>query len=303
MPKRTYQSIHEWIDDEVCGAIDRYRRLLSDLPRPGTGFNPALLPVAHAAQAIGLSENEFAGDVFAAVKPGTREVSRAELHRAFHKQPCQGAEAIFTKPRIDKIKLEQILEEGRRLGPWWTPYYDMPAQEQSRSMLAALFDPEERIWCGRTQPSVRGRVMTCAEWRAFYCKPTSPNANTHVIINPLGVPGCTKDGRPSQMADANVSEARHILVEFDEMTLEDQVAFWSGLDEPRLLCLTYSGGKSIHGILDVSDMPYDKAQQYFLSFYGAMGADPSCRNRARQTRLAGCFNAGTLQQLLYLKGN
>ena len=73
--------MHEFYEEEVKETLGKLNRLLADLPAPGGGFNPALLPVAHAAFMAGYSsaanfstafKREFGMLPSEARAPGTR---------------------------------------------------------------------------------------------------------------------------------------------------------------------------------------------------------------------------------------
>ena len=53
--------------------------------------------------------------------------------------------------------------------------------------------------------------------------------------------------------DGNVKAFRHCLVEFDTLSREDQIRFWSAAKLP-ILALIDTGGKSIHAWLDVQKL-------------------------------------------------
>ena len=132
------------------------------------------------------------------------------------------------------------------------------------------------------------------------------------VINPLiGAP----DEKGSLRSNASVKEPRHLLVESDSLPLEQQVALMRGLNLP-VKSLVFSGGKSIHALVDVSHIPGGESvvdleswnttvkKDYFVQL-APLGFDKQTSNPARLSRLPGIYRSdkGTFQQLLYLDQN
>ena len=101
-------------------------------------------------------------------------------------------------------------------------------------------------------------IRTASEWIAFF--EAGGTAGPYIIVNPLsGEAAPKKDGDgDTYRGDGNVKTFRHCLVEFDNLTREDQIRFWSAAKLP-VLALIDSGGKSIHAWLDVASFHrYDR---------------------------------------------
>ena len=134
--------------------------------------------------------------------------------------------------------------------------------------------------------------------------------------NPLtGRQGTNGEGRPSFTSRDCVNGYRYALVEFDALPLAEQCAFWLGWLHrpnlaPQLAALTFSGSKSIHGLVrtgaDAITAP--KIEQ---DLHNLLCSDPDERYRADPntlkphggTRLAGATrrgNGGRMQTLLFL---
>ena len=136
-----------------------------------------------------------------------------------------------------------------------------------------------------------------------------------VKINPFtGASENRADGKQHLATNATVAAFPNALMEFDEMPLSDQCAFWYGaitLHRLPVVALVYSGGKSIHGVVRVdcvTRVEFDEAADYTRRTF-ATSPNPSMRLDVQSlalpiagARLAGCVRADThrAQRLLYL---
>jgi hypothetical protein len=107
--------------------------------------------------------------------------------------------------------------------------------------------------------------------------------------------------------DACVAAFRYAVVEFDELSREEQLAFWWSARLP-VAVLVDSGGKSIHGWIRVqgvygADGWTRVVEEYlFGRLLNPLGVDGACRNESRLSRLPGHWRQenGNWQRLLYL---
>ena len=132
------------------------------------------------------------------------------------------------------------------------------------------------------------------------------------VINPLvGTP----DERRSLRSNACVKEPRHLLCESDSLPLEQQIALMCGLNLP-VKSLVFSGGKSVHALVDVAHIPGGESvvdleswnvivKRDYFGQLAPLGFDKATSNPARLSRLPGIYRSdkGTFQQLLYLDQN
>lgn len=131
--------------------------------------------------------------------------------------------------------------------------------------------------------------------------------------NPLtGKQGKTTGGKPSFGAKDCIAAFRHMIFEFDEMPIADQCRFWAGFirnGKLPLISLTYSGGKSIHGVIRVNAPDAETWARYrakIIERY-ASDTDPRFRldtqalNPLTGCRLAGIIrhDTGKVQELLF----
>ena len=142
-------------------------------------------------------------------------------------------------------------------------------------------------------------------------KAMGDNLPTHFIPNPFtGNPGKNEDGKDSWCIKSTLAEKTLALIEFDNLELELQAAFWRGVIKTKalgVLSLVYSGGKSIHGLILLE--PTDWEGQW-RRIERLMASDPdknfrcdiSCKDGVRMTRVPGALRADKhrRQTLLYL---
>lgn len=151
--------------------------------------------------------------------------------------------------------------------------------------LELLFDPTDLI--GFKGPQV-------------WLPPTAePQADSEfAILNPV------KHHRDAKME--TIATYRNILIEFDGMDLDRQLALVKKLNMPYTTC-TYSGGSSYHFVISMTE-PFESLTGYrdYTNLIHAVvkKADVKCKNANRLTRLAGANRAdrfGELQELVEAK--
>lgn len=237
--------------------------------------------------------------------------------------------APWAKPKPSRA-VEDCVEAGRRglctssvalmsLSP--VDVRHMDAAEQRRAQLAAMFDradlralsvgiaPHSGAWI----PRAGYDFMPVSDWLSDGARLAT--AGELVKINPFtGASEDRGDGKPHLATNATVATFPNVLMEFDELTLADQCAFWYGaitLYRLPVVALVYSGGKSIHGVVRVDcvsrtefDLATARASRTF-----ATSSNPAMRLDVQSlalpiagARLAGCIRANTQrpQRLLYI---
>ena len=133
-----------------------------------------------------------------------------------------------------------------------------------------------------------------------------------IIINPLtGNPTPTKSGdKTTYRGDGNIAAYRYCMAEFDNLSREDQIRFWSAIKLP-IVALIDSGNRSIHAWLDVqkwADVATSDQWQaqiktrLYDQLLTPIGVDSACSNPARLSRLPGHFREEkqAWQRLLWL---
>lgn len=140
---------------------------------------------------------------------------------------------------------------------------------------------------------------------------SSANSPTHFIPNPFtGESALNERGEESYCLEKTLAAKRLALIEFDELPLKAQAAFWIGAIKEKLLpvaSLVYSGGKSIHGLLRLK--PTDWEGQW-RTIEKLLASDPerkfhcdiACKNPGRMTRFPWTKrpDTGRFQKVLYI---
>jgi hypothetical protein len=293
---------------------ERYHEALQTLPPSGGGgLHAALLGVANLGVRAGISDNDIFADLRSRIH-GTRRVPDSEITDAIRKARAECSEGTFIpqapRQRTNKRTLEKLLREGRHgnEADIWeaSPVrIDWPPEEDSWRVLSFLYRSDEFLFCGTGLEKAKPgeSIWTAGEWSEYFkAGGTTP---PHVIPNPLtGNEGLTKDGAPSFRSDSCVKSFRFATVEFDNLNREEQFQFWSAVRLP-VTALIDSGGKSIHAWIkvdcrDVLQWERDIEQTLFGELLGPLGADTSCRNESRLSRLPGHRRGKKWQRLLYL---
>ena len=98
------------------------------------------------------------------------------------------------------------------------------------------------------------------------------------------------------------------MVEFDDLSREDQIRFWSAVKLP-IVALIDTGGKSIHAWVQVSKLATVNTLEQWqenikIKLYdrilAPLGVDAACSNPSRLSRLPGHLRDGNYQRLLWL---
>lgn len=108
-------------------------------------------------------------------------------------------------------------------------------------------EPTEARDAAKVQPSAR----LIEGWEGGAPVPSLVSVNPHTGE---GIETTDRDGQPckSYRHGETVAEWRRALVEFDDLPLDEQAAFWLGVlssGSLDVVTLTYTGGKSLHGIV------------------------------------------------------
>jgi len=173
--------------------------------------------------------------------------------------------------------------------------------------LKACFEPDEvvcicnDIICdeeGKGRPASKGTFLKRDEWiEKHFTPPISSMWNgpdsrgAYVRVNP-----CLDESG----SDSGVSAFRHVLVEMDDKTKDEQ---WTILKESKLplSVVIDSGGKSLHGWVRVeaaNKEEWNERRDVVYRHLEALGIDPKNKNASRFSRLAGVMRDGKEQRLV-----
>lgn len=179
-------------------------------------------------------------------------------------------------------------------------------------VLRSCFEPGEgvRVMSGFTEDGTigcdphGGAVLSREEWLAklekhvdingIYYRLGGPPVGVYLGINPM-----SQDGRGR---DSDVTSFRHALLEFDEISLEEQ---WLLYTKSNLPCaaVIYSGGKSIHAWVKIhakNRKEYDERVNLVYNHFAAYKPDAHNKNPSRFSRCPDAKRGDTVQMLLAL---
>ncbi len=316
--------------------VARYSDYLGQLPAPGygDGYHTRILGAANLGFQAGRNPEQIVYDIRQATKPGKRSVLdreiRAAVERAaadFHKAPAYAmrfshTNSVSTRKRLinrdPQRVLQHIIDQGAEANEtslwdaspiridWGEPF------EDTVPFLSTMYDPTDRVFiAGGEERGLPGRnIRLVEEWITFFQH--GGKAGPYIIINPLSdKPAPKKDGTGTTFrGDRSVVDFRFCLAEFDKISIDAQIKFWSAVRLP-IRALVHSGGKSIHAWLDVSKLAEVKSldgwETHIKRFLydeclTPLGVDAACSNPARLSRLPGCYRheKQTWQRILWL---
>lgn len=303
---------------------EKYHDRLKNLPDPGGGRHHAILAVANYGVMAGIDPSQIHEDIRRAAGSSPipdREI-RAAITRAAQDHARGGSSyQIPPKPKPlvqnGQAALRRIIGHGtiRDDVDLWecSPIrlYDEPEKDRVL-FLKSLFNPWDQVFIGESKDigTIGRSIRTVAEWAAFF--DAGGDAGPFIIINPFtGEPAPKKSGDgESYRCDGAVAFYRHCLVEFDNLSREDQIRFWSAAKLP-IRALIDTAGKSIHAWLDVpklfkvetcADWDRHIRVEFYEKVLVPMGVDRMCCNPSRLSRLPGAFRPekNKFQKLLWL---
>lgn len=154
---------------------------------------------------------------------------------------------------------------------------------------------------GKWFPASKGMFLTRQEWISKFFGPQAVGAqkfsNTEqgawIRINPF-----TKDDFTG--TDTSVSSYRHVLVEFDKKSKEEQIAIFQQSNLPISL-LVESGGKSVHAWVRVdadTKEQWEARRNEVYEYLSDHEPDPQNKNPSRWSRLGGIMRGENEQRIV-----
>jgi hypothetical protein len=187
---------------------------------------------------------------------------------------------------------------------------DWPPENDTVLFLSVMFEPLDFLFIGEhLEPGIIGRnIRTAKDWIDYF--QTGGKTAPFIIVNPLtgvAAPKKTGDGE-SFRGDGNIKSFRYCLVEFDNLTREEQIRFWTSKEvrELPIAALVDSGGKSIHGwirtsnINSLNDWQREIRGKLYEQGLIPLGVDSACSNPSRLSRLPGHLRDNNYQRILWL---
>lgn len=304
----------------------KFLERLRSLPPTGQGFHTALMGCVNYAVMAGISEHE----IFALVRvsipsSGRRKVQDKEIRDAIKKamsdipnytgktrsnytpppKPISDGQTTRTKIiESSKISDEADLWESSPVRIDWEP------AEDTVQFLERMYHPEEEVFIGdRYDNGVVGtNIRGAKDWIEYFRH--GGQTFPHIIINPLSgelAPKKSGDGE-TYRGDFCIKTFKYCPVEFDDLTREDQIRFWTSPAARKLpvACIVDTGGKSIHAWLRVPNIHSmdtwvkEIESKLYDQFLIPLGVDAACSNPARLSRLPGHLRGGKYQRILWM---
>lgn len=305
-------------------AMNHYYNALDHIPPPGGGCHTYLLTVANFGIRAGFKPETIFAHIRQNIPPGKRRVPDREISDAINKALSNQGNGSFTpnprpQPIVNdgKAALKSIIGQGKYSddADLWEAspirLYDEP-QRDAELVLSTVYEPDDLVWIGeRYANGIMGKTIRPAREWVDHFKAGGGTA-PHIIVNPLdGIRRKTKAGdKDTLRGDPNVIRFKYCLVEFDNLSREDQIRFWSAAKLP-IVALIDSGGKSVHGWLDAQKLADIGTFEVWQSeikcrlydrLLAPIGVDKACSNPGRLSRFPGHFREekGKWQRLLWL---
>lgn len=305
---------------------ETFSQALQSWPSSGSGVHSYMLSVATRGVREGVGECEIIDRIKETMprKPGPvneveqtvkKALSSAGKPFAYQAQVLTPAEKAKNKDRIDKIKASNAKSYAGTTATFQDLIDASPVdvakgerQVMAARLLLYLYGRKELIWCGDFYGKGEG-IDSVENWaERFLCLDEPP---PYFVPNPLsGEPSEKKSGGESYRCDAAITGHRYALFEIDlkEIPIEWQCGFWMKMkDEIPVEAITFSGGKSLHALVRANcknEMEWDTyVRNKAFPVWEKYGADMTCRNASRLSRLPGHMRDGkTCQRLLWLRG-
>ena len=194
---------------------------------------------------------------------------------------------------------------------------DLSTAEQAALQLEALFAADDLITFNtRFQKSPEGKWLPNGKpisRVAFKVIDELHNAGSLEEVFPeynsqAGILFCVNPTKNGQRKSADVTAFRNALIEYDDISKEEQIErlLDSGLP---ILSMTDSGNKSVHTIVRIDASNAKDYKRKVVELHRALEAkygspcDSANKNPSRMTRLAGATRGNNVQSLLYTEVN
>lgn len=305
-------------------AIDRYQDNLNNPQAPGNGCHSWIMSTANLGILSQIDPQRIQTDIRRVVPAGTRAIRDKEINDAINKAMMDHSKGTFTpqprpKPIINNsdATLQKIIESAvitTEADLWDSSpvrLFDEPAAD-AVLLLENRYDGNDFLWAAdRHEPGTPSTIRSVCEW-IMLITASKIKLPPFFIINPLsGLPAPKKSGEGiTYRGDDNIKRFRYCLAEFDNLSREDQIKFWSACKLP-IRALIDSGNKSIHALIDIqklanvqtlTDWSAHIKGRLYNQILVPMGVDAACSNPSRLSRLPGHYREEkkSFQKLLWL---
>ncbi|MGE4286940.1 MAG: hypothetical protein AB7F23_10135 [Phycisphaerae bacterium] len=294
--------------------FERYSAAIEELPASGGGLHAALLGASNHGALAGVEPSRIFSDLREATASGSkgRAVLDSEIKNAIDKafkDYIQGGNPITYSPRakpvISSEYAQNLIDRGRGLtGIDLIESSAVRLLNDSASdwrlLIETLFTEQDMILAGGLYDKrlyKQNELLNLTSPLEYIC----PNPFT-------GQTAQTKSGNDSFICDSAVREFRYCVIEFDNISLPEQVRFWAKIPLP-ITALIYSGGKSIHcwlnltgiNLSSLADWQAEVKGELFEKRLKPLGVDVATSNPSRTSRMPSYIReTNREQQLLYL---
>jgi len=305
-------------------AIDRYNENLTNPQAPGTGCHSWIMSTVNLGIMSQIDPQQIQTDIRRVIPAGTRAIRDKEINDAINKAMMDHSTGTFTpRPRPKSIindtqtTLQKIIESAvitTEADLWESSPIRLMGEPAADAVLLMenLYDGNDFLWAAdRHEPGTPSTIRPVCEWISLITA-GKIELPPFFIINPLtGLPAPKKSGDGiTYRGDDNIKRFRYCLAEFDNLSREDQIKFWSACKLP-IRALIDSGNKSIHAIIDVpklatvqnlTDWATHIKGRLYSQILVPMGVDAACSNPSRLSRLPGHYREEkkSFQKLLWL---
>jgi hypothetical protein len=278
--------------------------MLAAAPQAGEGVHGWLFRVSRQLHAH-LPAVEIVNLLERRVAQCGRHVSRKEIEDAVKNSLTSAwrpsdvaslAKPAAKWPAVNQERREAIIKDGSGLAELWevsNPRLEDSAQH-SEEIIERLFPGNPLLCCGRSQPDFDTRRRE--GWRGELVR------LQFIVPSPMSAEsGTTKEGKPSKHTLNNTGPRRFLICEFDSGERDEQAALLEHLGGiAPLVCVVFSGGKSLHGWFFVEGEAEERVRRFF-GYAVSLGADSATWTRSQFVRMPDGIRGGkTIQRVFFL---
>lgn len=204
--------------------------------------------------------------------------------------------SVVPKIKVDEKRKQQITQSGHSLDDLigMSPiFFSSSYSPKPEDYLKELFDEDEYI-CVATNGPESAKTKTFSQWWGHL------SGCQLIVPSPMTAPtGKNKQGKITARSLSNTGKRRHIVIESDINSADEQAAILLHLDKfAPLVMAVSSGGKSIHGWFYFEG--HDHYARKFMAYAQSLGADGATLIKCQLVRMpAGTRGDGTKQKVLY----
>lgn len=273
----------------------KIQSVLDSMPSRGGGLNLWLFKAA-----LNLRKHRSPEEIQTILEEKTagEAIKHGEIERAV----CRSGDAIegkllgssgISRPwsSLNVQKRNMIFQDGANLEVLHkaSPIPCSPGKPSTQQVISTLFPEDSLICCGVTLMSVSTQPIY-ELWDFLHLQ-------QFIVPSPMKAKtGKTQDGRISQRCLRNTDLRRHLVIEQDSGTLDEQAAILLELARLWPMSLVvHSGGKSLHGWF-YCEGKKEREQLRFMNYAVSLGADPATWTKCQLVRMPGGLRDSSILQ-------